>query len=110
MKKKSLSVGKKLVVILLYSISTVLFGIVLSFFIKDLYLGIISHNIEDILAYLTFLFIPGLIFCITLTILLHDYNSRKKEKKKKWYIDKFLFGLTPVWIIIALTFFYFYCN
>ena len=93
MKKKSLSTGKKFLVATLFSISTIFLGILLGFFIKYLYLGIISNDNDTISASLIFLIFPfilGLIFTITLMILLHNYDKSKKEKNRKWYVDKFL--------------------
>ena len=55
-----------------------------------------------------FVFILGLIFFITLMILLRDYDRNKKEKNRKWYIDKILIALIPVWMTFALVFFTFY--
>ena len=48
MKKKKLSVGKKLLVMLLFSVSIISLGIFLGFFIKFLYLGIINNDIDKI--------------------------------------------------------------
>ena len=111
MKKKSLSTGKKFLVAILFSISTIFLGILLGFFIKYLYLGIISNDNDAIFASLIFLIFPfilGLIFTITLMILLHNYDKSKKEKNIKWYVDKFLLALTPVWITVAMVFFSFF--
>ena len=111
MKKKSLSTGKKFLVATLFSISTIFLGILLGFFIKYLYLGIISNDNDTISASLIFLIFPfilGLIFTITLMILLHNYDKSKKEKNIKWYVDKFLLALTPVWITVAMVFFSFF--
>lgn len=113
MKKKSLSTGKKLLVMLLFSISIIFLGIFLSFFIKYLYLGITSQNNDTMLELgiiLVLILIIGLIFGITLMILLRDYDRNKKEKTPKWYVDKFLVALTPVWITIATVFFSFFCE
>ena len=110
-KKKPLSTGKKLLVALLFSISVIFFGILLGFFIKYLYIGITTHDKDEIFASLIFFIFPficGLIFFITIMILLRDYDRNKKEKNKKWYIDKFLIALTPVWMTVAMVFFSFY--
>lgn len=111
MKKNSLSTGKKFLIMVLFSISAIFLGILLGFFIKFLYLGITSNDNDSISASLIFLifpFISGLIFSITLMILLHNYDKNKKEKNRKWYVDKFLLALTPVWITIAMVFFSFF--
>lgn len=113
MKKKQLSTGKKLLVILFFSISIVFLGIMLGFFIKYLYLGIImqdKYTLDQSLIGLVFSFVIGIIFFITLIILLRDYDRNKKEKTKKWYIDKILLALTPVWVTIATVLFSFYAD
>ncbi len=110
MKDKHLSTGKKLLVALFFSISVVFLGIFLGFFIKYFYLGITTHNndlIDESFMFLVASFIIGLIFFITIIILLKDYDRNKKEKNKKWYIDKVLFALTPVWITVATVLFSF---
>ena len=111
MKKKKLSVGKKLLVMLLFSVSIISLGIFLGFFIKFLYLGIINNDIDKIdmsLMSLVVSFIVGLVFFITLIILLRDYDRNKREKNTKWYVDKVLLSLIPVFITIATVLFSFY--
>ena len=87
---KSLSTGKKLLVILLLSCSIVGFGICVGFVVKDIF-------------YLVFAVPAAIIGFIMLLILLKDYKTEKKEKTTKWYVDKFLAGLVPVWVIAAIS-------
>ena len=111
MTNKHLSTGKKLLIALFFSVSIIFLGIFLGFFIKYLYLGTImqdKYTLDQSLIALVFSFIVGIIFFVTLIILLRDYDRNKKEKNKKWYIDKILFALTPVWITIATVIFSFY--
>ena len=110
-KKKTLSDGKKLLVGLFFSISLIFLGILLGFFIKFLYIGITTNDkdiLDESIISLVFFFFFVLIFFITLFILLRTYDRNKKEKNRKWYIDKFLVGLTPVWITVATVLISFY--
>ena len=111
MKKKPLSTGKKLLIMLLFSISLVFFGIFLGFFIKFLYLGIINNdkdNIDMSLITLVVSFFIGLVFFITLISILKFYDRNKKEKNIKWYIDKILVALIPVSITVAAVLYSFF--
>ena len=112
-KNKHLSTGKKLLVALVFSVSVVFLGIFLGFFIKDFYLGITTHDndlFDESLISLVFSFIIGLMFFITILILLRDYDRNKKEKNMKWYIDKLLVALTPVWMTVAMVLFSFHAE
>ena len=111
MKKKNLSTGKKFLIITLFSISLIFFGIFLGFFIKFLYLGFINNDIDKIdmsLMALVVSFIVGLVFIKTLISMLKFYDRNKKDKTKKWYIDKVIFSLIAVWIVISVVLFSFY--
>lgn len=113
MNNKHLSTGKKFLIMTLFSISLVFFGIFLGFFIKFLYLGIINNDIDKIdmsLMSLVVSFIVGLVFFITLISILKFYDRNKKEKTKKWYIDKVIFSLIIVWIVISVVLFSFYTD
>ena len=110
-KKKTLSNGKKLLVALFFSVSVIFLGIFLGFFIKDFFLGITTHDndlLDESFISLFFIFIIGLIFFATIMILLRNYDKNKKEKNVKWYIDKILFALTPVWMTVAMVLYSFY--
>ena len=113
MKNKQISTGKKFLIITLFSISLVFFGIFLSFFIKYLYLGVINNDIDKIdMSLMSFVasFIIGIIFFITLFSILKFYDRNKKDKTKKWYIDKVIFSLIAVWIVISAVLFSFYTD
>lgn len=110
-KKKTLSNGKKLLVALFFSVSVIFLGIFLGFFIKYFFLGITTHDndlLDESFIDLFFSFIIGLVFFITIMILLRNYDKNKKEKNVKWYIDKILFALTPVWMTVAMVLYSFY--
>jgi len=92
---KSLSIGKKLFLILLLSCAIVGTAVSAAFAFQNVYSLAIT--------------IPsGIIAFITLLILLKDYkteNGKKNQKTKKtvrWYIDKFLAGFVMVWVITAV--------
>lgn len=110
-KKKTLSNGKKLLVALFFSVSVIFLGIFLGFFIKYFFLGITTHDndlLDESFIDLFFSFIVGLIFFVTIMILLRNYDKNKKEKNVKWYIDKILFALTPVLMTVAMVLYSFY--
>ena len=94
----SLSLGKKLGLILLLSCSFVATGI----------FAALSFNNT---AALVFTVPAGILSFVSLLILLKDYKIEEKGKaaKKakttkpvKWYVDKFLAGLVPILVIAAL--------
>lgn len=91
----SLSIGKKLGLILLLSCSLVATGV----------FGALSINDT---AALVFAVPAGVLAVVSLLILLKDYKIEEKGKKAKtikpvkWYIDKLLAGLVPVLVIAAL--------
>ena len=85
----------------------------MGFFIKFLYLGIINNDIDKIdmsLMSLVVSFIVGLVFFITLISMLKFYDRNKKDKTKKWYIEKVIFSLIAVWIVISVVLFSFYTD
>ena len=111
MKNIQLSTGKKLLVALFFSISAIFLGIFLGFFFKDFYIGITTHEkdiLDESLISLIFSLIIGLVFFITIMLLLRSYDRNKKEKNIKWYIDKILIALMPVWMTVAMVLFSFY--
>ena len=111
MKNIQLSTGKKLLVALFFSISAIFLGIFLGFFFKYFYIGITTHEkviLDESLIALIFSLIIGLVFFITIMILLRSYDRNKKEKNKKWYFDKILIALMPVWMTVAMVLFSFY--
>ena len=88
----SLSIGKKLFLILLLSFSLVATGIFAAF------------SFGNAVA-LVFAVPAGILAFVSLFILLKDYKIGEKgktEKTVKWYIDKFIAGLVPVLVIAAL--------
>ena len=65
-------------------------GICVGFVVKDVF-SLVFAAPAAILAF------------IMLLILLKDYKTEKKEKTTKWYVDKFIAGLVPVWVIAAIS-------
>lgn len=112
-KKKTLSNGKKLLLALFFSVSVIFLGVFLGFFIKFFYQGLSKNDqdrLDESFIGLFFSFICGLVFFITILILLRDYDKNKKEKNIKWYIDKILIALTPVWMTLAAVLFSFFSD
>lgn len=92
-KDKTLSIGKKLIAIMLLSCSLVGLGFSVGFSFQNIYsLGIAVP--------------AGIIAFISLLILLKDYKIEKKgktaTKTTKWYVDKFFVALVPVWVLSAI--------
>ena len=98
--EKSMPIGLKLFIILLFSCAVVGFGVSAAFAIQDA-------------NFLIFAVPFGIVAFVTLMILLKDYKpdqngkakkSKKntKEKTAKWYVDKFLAFLILAGIIIAV--------
>jgi hypothetical protein len=91
----SLSLGKKLGLILLLSCSLVATGVFAALSLSNP-------------AGLVFTVPAGILAFVLLLILLKDYKIEEKGKKAKttkpvkWYIDKFLAGFVPVLVIAAL--------
>ena len=48
--------------------------------------------------------ISGAVYIVSFTVLLKDYRSTRNKKTSAWYIDKYLIGFVPVWILTALMF------
>jgi hypothetical protein len=94
---KSLSTGKKLLVIMLLSCSLVMLGVSVGF----AYLNIYS---------LFFAAPSGILAFVMLLILLKDYKPASKEKTTKWFVDKYLVALVTVWIISAIILIAVGCN
>lgn len=90
---KSLSTGKKLIAILVLSCSLVGLGVSAGFAVNDVFS-------------LIFAVLSGIVAFITLFILLKDYKIERKgktaKKTTKWYADKFIAALVPVWVIAAI--------
>ena len=88
--EKSLNLGLKLLFILLLSCSLVAFG---------LFAGLTVVTPSSF----AFALLSGFVAFVMLLILLNDYKNAKKEKTAKWYLDKLLAALVPVYVIAALT-------
>ena len=92
--EKSLSIGKKLLLILLFSCSLVATAVFAAF------------AVDNIIS-LVFAVPAGIIAFISFLILLKDYKPEKKtknakEKTTRWYVDKFLVALVPLWVVAAI--------
>lgn len=88
--KKKLGIGKKLGAIMLLSCSLVGLGVLIGF------------SVWDVISLIFAVPVCVLAFAMLL-ILLKDYDRNKKEKTTKWYVDKILAALVPVWVISAIT-------
>lgn len=93
MDRKALSTGKKLLLILLFSVSVAVFAIGV---------GNLFRCVEATTVVYTM--ISGVVYIVTFTLLLRDYKPSKKKKTTSWYIDKYLIGFLPVVILTGLMF------
>ena len=104
--KESLSTGKKLLAILMFSSFLVLFSICIGLCIKYLYLEIFLDDFIIFRNELLIFSLVSLVLCaITYTlyiILLRDYDQNKKEKNTRWYVDKILVSLIPIIIVSSI--------
>ena len=82
--------GIKLLLILLLSCSWAGTGICIGYAVKDSF-SLALMVPAAVIAFITYLF------------LLKDYKTKKKDKTAKWYVDKFIVGLIPVFVIAAIT-------
>ncbi len=82
--------GIKFLLILLLSGSWVATGICIGYAVKDSF-SLALMVPAAVIAFITYLF------------LLKDYKTKKKDKTAKWYVDKFIVGLLPVFVIAAIT-------
>ena len=75
-REKSLSNGKKLLLIMLFSISVAVFAVGI---------GNLFRCTESLTVLYTIA--TGIVNLVTITALLRDYKTTKKEKNNVWYID-----------------------
>ena len=97
-KRKKISTGILLILILLFSIAFLCFGICIGFLINAF-----LYN-DNILVSLLFTLIVGIIYFILLLILVRDKDN-ENVKSRKWYINCILISLTVNLIIVAMTVF-----
>lgn len=88
-----MSNGKKLILILLFSISTAVFAVGI---------GNMFRRAEGVTA--VYMLVAGIIYFGTFTALIRDYKTAKKKKTTVWYFDKYLIAFVPVFILTALMF------
>ena len=99
-KRKELSIGILLILILLFTVIYLCFGICIGFLIN----AFLNESIDDVLIYLLFTLIVGIIYFVLLFILIRDKDI-EKVKPRKWYINCILISLTVNLIITAITVF-----
>lgn len=97
-KRKKISTGILLILILLFSIVFLCFGICIGFLINAF-----LYN-DNILVSLLFTLIVGIIYFILLLILIRDKDN-ENVKTRKWYINCILISLTVNLIVVAMTVF-----
>ena len=98
--RKELRTSVLLILILLFSLTVLCFGISIGFLINSF----INESIDEILVNVLFNLIVGIIYFILLFILMHNKNI-ENTKTLKWYINGTLISLTITLIITAITIF-----
>lgn len=98
--RKKLSIGLTLILILIFSVVMLFFGICIGLLINSL----INNTHENILGYVILTLIAGIIHTRLLIILLNNRFS-EIEKSNKWYINCILISMVFVFIISAVTIF-----
>ena len=82
-------IGLKLLLILLLSGSLVATGVCVGFAAEDIFALVCA--------------VPAVVIAfISLLFLLKDYMPKKNKKTSRWYVDKFLAALVPVWVLSAI--------
>ena len=118
-RKHSLSTGKKLLMILLFSVTVVLSGIfladcilILSIWCNEKIAFYYSYAASDLLNNSAVYFVLAAaciaISTISFFFLLRDYKESILKKSKKWYTDKMLIILIPFLLMMAIRFISFY--
>ena len=97
-KRKELSIGILLILILLFTVIYLCFGICIGFLINAF-----LYN-DNILVSLLFTLIVGIIYFILLLILIRDKDN-ENVKTRKWYINCILISLIVNLIVVAMTVF-----
>ena len=96
--RKELSIGILLMLILLFSVAFLCFGVCIGFLIN----AFLNESIDRIIASSLYTLVTGIVYFILLTILLHN-KDKENVKPLKWYINSILISLTVNLIITALT-------
>lgn len=99
-KRKELSIGILLILILLFTVIYLCFGICIGFLIN----AFLNESIDDVLINLLFTLIVGIIYFVLLFILIRDKDILG-VKPRKWYVNCILISLTLNLIITAMTIF-----
>ena len=98
--RKKLSTAILLILILLFSVTFLCFGIFIGFLINSF----LNESIDDILVNSLYILIVGIIYFALLFILIRNKDS-ENVKPLKWYINSVLISLTLNFIITAITVF-----
>lgn len=98
--RKELSTGVNLILVLMFAVVFVYFGICIGFLINSF----INYSIEDITAHV---FITLLVCVVYMTLLLILIRNKDYENVKpfKWYINGVLISFTNTFIVTAITVF-----
>ena len=96
--RKELPLTLNLIIILLFAVSFIFFGICIGFLVNSF----LNETINDIIGNTFLTILAGIIYIILLLILLRNSDS-ENIKPTKWYINCILISLTINLIVPALT-------
>ena len=98
--RKELSIGVKLILILMFSVVFVAFGICFGFLINSF----LNPSTNNIIINAVFTLVVGIVYMTLLLILIRD-KDKEKVQSIKWYFNGILISLMFNLIITALTLF-----
>ena len=98
--RKELSKGVLLILVLIFSVVFVFFGICIGFLINSF----INFSLHDVIVNTIITLSVGIVYMSLLLALIRNKDN-KKDKSSKWYINCILISVTMTFIVSAVTIF-----